>query len=298
MNAAPIVLLSVALAAGASVVTSYALQPDPQPVAAAETAPDELASLRRRVETLTNELEEFRRQGGERALPAATSTERVQMAAIDEAVRRYFEEHIPGAIPESASSETDAQQPTEAVATAAELYALLEDADLDEEGRQEIWNRIRESGQLDDVIALLEERAEKFSDDPDAQVDVASGYIQKIFEVGEGPEAGLWAGKADKAYDRALALDDRHWDARFNKAISLSFWPPIFGKQREAISHFETLISQQENGAPEDRHAQSYLLLGNLYAQSGDTEKAEATWKQGLGLFPGDESLTAKFPGQ
>ena len=45
----------------------------------------------------------------------------------------------------------------------------------------------------------------------------------------------------------------------------------------------------------ESRHSQSYLLLGNLYAQSGDIKEAEAVWKKGLGLFPDDLDLQSKL---
>lgn len=299
MNPTPVILLSVALAAGASVATTYALRPEPKKVEAADAiVPDALESLKAQVASLNTELERLRAERSSSELPLATSRDRVQMDAIDEAVQRYFEGRtVAGLVPEE-TEETSVAASEDASRTVDEWYELLNDPGLEGDARQAVWDRIRENGMLDDTIAMLEARADKFSDDPEAQVEVASAYIQKIFEVGEGPAAGLWAGKADKAFDRALALDDRHWDARFNKAISLSFWPPIFGKQREAISHFETLIEQQVGGPSEDRHAQTYLLLGNLYAQSGDSSKAETTWKAGLGLFPDNESLIGKFGGQ
>ena len=55
------------------------------------------------------------------------------------------------------------------------------------------------------------------------------------------------ANKADQAFDAALAVDEKHWDARFTKATALSFWPPIFGKQAESVRQFEILIDQQES---------------------------------------------------
>jgi len=298
MNALPIALLSLGLATGASVATVLVLSPEPEAVEAASTAaPEELVALRQQVSALQAELMELRARRSADALPPAGASSRVDSSAIDAAVARYFQEHARAMPLEGASLADATPAAKEQESSAADLLELLEGAE-GEDGRQEVWDRIREEGRLDDVIALLEARAEEFSDDPDAQVEVASAYIQKIFEVGEGPAAGVWAGKADKAYDRALALDDHHWDARFNKAISLSFWPPIFGKQREAISHFETLIEQQRSLPSENRHAQTYLLLGNLYAQSGDGEQAEATWQQGLGLFPENESLLGKIGDQ
>ncbi len=296
MNAAPLLLLCAGLAAGASVATTLALQPDSAPTQAAVSESSELASLREEIAALHGELEALKGAGSAAgALPAVRSAERIAMSDIDSAVARYFDDHADGL---GARLAEVALEEGAAAPAAIDYEALLDeifDGDLDEDGRQARWEEIRAAGKLDEAIAYLETRAEEAANDPDAQVEVASAYIQKIFEVGDGPQAGLWAGKADGAYDRALKLDPQHWDARFNKAISLSFWPPIFGKQGEAISHFETLVQQQNAGPVESHHAQTYVLLGNLYTQTGQNDKAQAIWNQGLALFPGDESLVGKL---
>ena len=76
--------------------------------------------------------------------------------------------------------------------------------------------------------------------------------------------------------------------------INLSFWPPIFGKGAEAISQFETLLGQQKSQSPQPQFAETYLWLGNLYAQSGKMDLAQQTWSDGLLLFPDDEDLQGK----
>ena len=291
MNALGIALLSVTLAAGASVLTTYALAPQPAAPPTAVGA-DDLASLQAEIAALHEELGAMRRERVDE-LPAATSpsSERLAMGDIDGAVRRYLDERLPAILAEGDVDVKAASAPKTAAESPEDLMALLLDESLDENGRQEIWDRLRANGQLDEMIELFEERARERSDDPEAQVELANAYLQKIFELGDGPEKGVWAMKADGAYDQALALDDRHWKARFSKAISLSFWPPIFGKQKEAISQFELLISQQQEGALEESHAQTYLLLGNLYHQTGQGDKADEIWRAGLGLFPSDETL-------
>jgi len=116
-----------------------------------------------------------------------------------------------------------------------------------------------------------------------------------VFKAGNGPEAGIWATKADKAFDAALAVDDHCWDARFSKAVSLSFWPPVFGKQGEAIKNFEVLTEQQASQPSDPKFAQTWLLLGNMYQQTGRMDQALATWQKGLALFPGNEALQAQI---
>ncbi len=295
MKPTPLILITLGLATGVSIAMTYALRPPAEPAPQeSQVSPEELASLRAQVQTLNAEVERLRAAADDAALPEAAGAERVDLDRIERAVARYFEERYGGMEPGAGAQPQEAAAPA-AKADVRELLARLDDEFLDEDDGEKVWKAIREAGLLDEAIDLLEARADQYSDDPDAQVEVAAAYIQKIFEAGEGPEAGQWAGKADQAYDRALALDDRHWKARFNKAVSLSFWPPIYGKQGEAISHFETLLEQQKGVPAESGFDQTYLLLGNLYVQSGDSDKAQAIWKDGLALFPDSEGLQGKL---
>ncbi|MDA0667661.1 MAG: hypothetical protein O3A95_06675 [Planctomycetota bacterium] len=117
-------------------------------------------------------------------------------------------------------------------------------------------------------------------------------YLQPIIRGGvAGMDAGKWSMKADGIYDQVLAADSENWDARFSKAISYSFWPPMFGKQPEAIRHFEILVGQQENQVANSQFSQTHLLLGNLYEQQGNHEKAMAAWQVGYDRFPDDANL-------
>ncbi|MGQ0551618.1 MAG: tetratricopeptide repeat protein [Planctomycetota bacterium] len=185
-----------------------------------------------------------------------------------------------------------------ALSEAPDLDAVLEqlrDDELDQDAKQALWNSLREAGLLDEAVAVLEALAKARPHDPEAQVDYAEVCIQKIFEVGGGIQAGPWAMRADQAYDVALAADPEHWEARFSKAISLSFWPPITGKQAVAIDNFRTLIEQQERRSRRPEYAQTYLMLGNLYLQQGQHEQARQTFQAGLKQFPEDSELSEKI---
>ena len=235
---------------------------------------DELAGLRRELASMPR---------------ATTRSEQVDVGA---AVAEWMAEHgSPAALPASAA-EADAEA---GAMTADEAIAKLFDPDFDGLEREEYWQRVRHAGLVDEVIAAYEERAAAYPDDPDTQVDLGRAYIEKIQEVGAGPMAGKWAMKADGQFDRALEIDERHWEARFSKAVALSFWPPVFGKQNEAIQQFEVLVGQQEGSARSAHHAQTHLLLGNMYQQLGKHEEALAAWERGLALFPDDQSLRAQL---
>lgn len=178
-----------------------------------------------------------------------------------------------------------------------ELMLRLRSGELDDEEKFGLWQKIAAAGQLDEALALVEEAIQLDPTNPDLRVHLGSAYLQKVFTVPEYAK-GTWAIKADGAYDQALELDPKHWEARFSKAISLSFWPAITGKQPEAIRQFETLIEQQEaRGGAEEGYDQTYLFLGNLYQQTGKTEQAKAIWQKGSALFPQNAELKAALAG-
>jgi tetratricopeptide (TPR) repeat protein len=160
--------------------------------------------------------------------------------------------------------------------------------------KQRLWGRLREAGLLDQAVAAIEKLARENPQDPDLQTEAGNAFIQKLVTVND-IEKGVWALKADKSYDAALALDDRHWGARFSKAVSLSFWPAIMGKQPEAIRQFEMLIGQQETAPARPEFSQTYVFLGNLHMQQGNRDKAMETWRRGAALFPADPELADRL---
>jgi tetratricopeptide (TPR) repeat protein len=168
---------------------------------------------------------------------------------------------------------------------------LTNDADT-----EALWRELVEKGLVDQAIAKLKERAEADPNNPDLQVDLAAGYLQKLFSAKNPMEQGGWAMKMDTCYDKALTVDPQHWDARFSKAVSYSFWPAITGKPQESVKQFEMLVEQQEKSAvKKPQYAETYVLLGNLYKQQGKLEEAKAAYEKGLTQFPDHESLKAQI---
>ncbi len=294
MNALSTSALAVSLAVGASLLATSLFTPAPVVQGADTSSAQQLDALRSELDELGRRFLELQAAQDHtprlRAAPDSGAA-RLAIGDIQAEVERLFEERWQQAVQEGLAMPSELAQDAAPKRTAQQFLELLLAGDLDQDASQALWDEAREAGQLDELIAMYEARAEEFSNDPDAQLELGNAYLQKIFEVGDGPAAGLWAGKADASYDRALALDDNHWEARSSKAIALSFWPPIFGKQKEAIQNFELLIAQQANSPLQDKYSQTYLLLGNMYHQTGQGDKANAIWQQGLGLFPDDASL-------
>jgi cytochrome c-type biogenesis protein CcmH/NrfG len=108
-------------------------------------------------------------------------------------------------------------------------------------------------------------------------------------------EQGILAMQADKLFDSALSLDSSNWEARFIKAVAMSYWPPMLNKGDEVIQHFQTLIQQQETQAQQPHFAETYAWLGDQYQKAGRADDARAVWQRGAVLFPADEKLRTKL---
>ncbi|QDU85647.1 hypothetical protein Pla163_27800 [Planctomycetes bacterium Pla163] len=201
---------------------------------------------------------------------------------------------VPAAPIETASDEPKAAATPDGTVPEDEIALLFAGA-MDSGAAWELMDRLRRSGQLDAVLARLSEYAAANPTDADAQYMEGVAYIMRLQEVGASFEAGPLASKADAAFDRTLALDEDHLDARKSKAISLSFWPPIMGKGPKAIEQFEILIEKQQKFPVQDDFAENYVLLGNLHLQAGDQEQAIAVLEQGLAAHPDDADLASQL---
>ncbi len=263
------------------------------PVSAPATSVAEpgLAIMERRIDELARGQQELSdRLDRATNQPAALETSRTAEPDIAALVERYLGERE-RAVASSTPPAALAASAGNKQALLAQALKKLNDPALDFDQRTKIWGEYAKLGLMDELVAYYEQLAAQNPSNPDLQVAAGAAYLQKLFTVGAGPAAGEWALKADAAFDKALSLDEQHWDARFAKASSLAHWPPVFGKQAEAISHFEKLVAQQQQGPQAGDKWQTYLLLGNLYQQNGKPEKALATWNAGLLAFPGNGEL-------
>lgn len=289
----PVAVVAAAATSFAVVSLSHEEAPPKQAPSVEASVPEawksELAALAEKNERLERDVV-LLRQSLETRTPVDAN---VDDAALDRAVARVLAAKNAGgaAAQEATVTAVGVSKPFADVNAALAKLASVSTY----EAREPIWKEIRDAGLLDDVVAEFERRAEADPKNPDLESDLGKAYIQKIFASSQGPESGKWAMKADGAFDRALELDPQHWEARYSKAISLSFWPPIFGKQAEAIHNFEILVEQQSHGPSAPQFAKTHLCLGNLYQQSGQMDKAKAAWQQGLALFPNDAELKQKL---
>jgi hypothetical protein len=199
---------------------------------------------------------------------------------------------VPGPAAPAAAGSADPARPDPALA--AEYDALRKrffagDAKPEETAR--LFEILKSAGFLPALLADLEARVAAAPGDADGRLELADAYIAKLFTVPPGPEMGVWGAKAEDQWKEILRQDDRHWQARFNLAFSWSQYPEFLNKTPDSIREFERLRTQQEEGAPGARHADTYFHLHSLHRRMGNAEKAKEALAEGLRRFPDDPGL-------
>jgi tetratricopeptide (TPR) repeat protein len=285
------ILLLSALAGGAAAAgVTFALQPT-------EVAVDTgaLQDLQRVVEEL---------RSGQRALQqrldavanapapvtAAPAAQRSEVAAPSEAqiaaaVEAYLSQRGGGA-KDAAAQAAGAGKP--GFDLAADFQSLVGTNYWE---NTETWKKAFAAGRMDEVIKQFEALAAAAPNDTAVQMNLANAYMAYL-----QMDQSKWqlSMKADEVFDNVLALDDKHWEARFTKAVSYTFYPDFLGKKKDAITHFETLVQQQESLPIERGHAETYLYLGNLL-EARDPARAREIWQKGARRHPDNQELGKKL---
>jgi tetratricopeptide (TPR) repeat protein len=283
---APTVVASLLLACGASVAIAWLARPAQQaPAPAPSTAADEheLVSLRAEVAALVQRLDELSRAPG----ATAPTMQRVEVPELSSeqvatAVEAYLKQRA-AAGGAAAAEVGDGHVDIDAV------FASLVGTNFWENG--EAWKKAHSEGRMQELIERFEAEAKANPNDIDKQMALANAYISWLQMDQTKWQLSM---KADEVWDHVLELDERHWDARFTKAVSYTFYPDFLGKKKDAISHFEVLVEQQESMPVSPHEYQTYLYLGNLLEEK-EPERAREIWERGLRRHPNNEQLRQKL---
>jgi tetratricopeptide (TPR) repeat protein len=189
-----------------------------------------------------------------------------------------------------AASHTDADS-----SQVEHLVDLLTSPQSTHEQKQAAWKQLRDSGKLDQAIGQLELRMAANPRDGEYPAALGQAYLKKCAILQDTREKGILVLQADKLFETALTLDPSNWDARFTKAVALTYWPATMNKSDEVIQQFNTLLQQQQEQPPQAHFANTYLMLGNFYQKNGHPDSALAVWQQGAGQFPDNEELKNKL---
>jgi len=162
--------------------------------------------------------------------------------------------------------------------------------------RWALLKKLKKLGELDAAIVELKRRAADNPNDPGIPIALGEAIMNK-FPVKDFTEAAMLGLQIDQSFDAALKLDPASWEAQYEKANSMSYWPAEAGnKGPEVIQRLSSLIDQQDTMPAQPQFAQTYVLLGEQYQKAGQSDYATATWHLGLVKFPNDPALQKKPP--
>ncbi|HEX3731061.1 MAG TPA: hypothetical protein VHV47_14710 [Opitutaceae bacterium] len=165
--------------------------------------------------------------------------------------------------------------------------------------RWKAWDQLRQAGKLAEALAALKDLQAGNPGDAAIPLAIAEGEINQLRVLSQNhaafDEISIMALQADKDFDTALAISPTGWDAQYEKAEALSYWPAYLNKASEVIERLNTLIGQQATMAPRAEFARSYAILGQQYQNAGQADQAIQTWQQGLTAFPLDTNLQQRL---
>ncbi|HEY2082023.1 MAG TPA: hypothetical protein VGI88_04515, partial [Verrucomicrobiae bacterium] len=188
--------------------------------------------------------------------------------------------------------------------TATNAISKTVDALLSAHGsKHDMFEQLRKDGQLDAVIAELQQRVATNSGDPEIPTTLGEAQLNKLRALHDAGDTdqndmGILAMQADQNFNAALKVDPQNWEAQFVKYSSMTYWPADPTRDAGTVQHLSSLIDQQEGMPSQPAFAQTYVVLGNEYQKMGKSDEAMATWQLGAQKFPGDPTLQKKISGQ
>lgn len=126
-----------------------------------------------------------------------------------------------------------------------------------------------------------------------AWLNYGYAYVDKIPAAGSITQVIL-ANTALTNFTKSIELE-RSWIALFTRGNSYLYWPKIFGRGPLAVTDLEEAVAISKKGPQKQVYARAWIALGDAYWRTDQPDKAKATWKEALALFPGEPQLEARL---
>jgi tetratricopeptide (TPR) repeat protein len=153
-----------------------------------------------------------------------------------------------------------------------------------------------QTNQYDRAIAFFEKLAAANPQSSNAHLNFGFAYVDKIPAAGSITQVIL-ANNALTAFTKSLEARPT-WIGYYTRGNSYLFWPRIFGRTPLGIADLNEAMKIQNAEARKPYHVRTYIALGDGYWKLDDLDKATATWKQGLELFPDNAALKERLARQ
>jgi tetratricopeptide (TPR) repeat protein len=152
---------------------------------------------------------------------------------------------------------------------------------------------IIQTSQYDRAIAFFDKLAAAHPQAANAHLNYGFAYVDKIPAAGAITQVIL-ANNALGEFTKSLEAK-ASWIGYYTRGNSYLFWPRIFGRTSLGIADLNEALKIQNAEPKKSYHARVYVALGDGYWKIDEFDKATATWKQGLQLFPDNAALKERL---
>jgi tetratricopeptide (TPR) repeat protein len=178
-------------------------------------------------------------------------------------------------------------------ATLPELEAKLTADPNDMKAANEYRRMVIQSGEYDRAIDFFKKLVTDHPKAAYAWLNYGYAYVDKIPAAGSITQVIL-ANTALTNFTKSIEIE-RSWIALFTRGNSYLYWPKIFGRGPLAVADLEEAVAISKKGPQKKVYARAWIALGDAYWRTDQPEKAKATWKEALALFPGEPQLEARL---
>lgn len=150
------------------------------------------------------------------------------------------------------------------------------------------------AGEYDRALDFFEKLTADHPDSAAAWLNYGYVFVDKIPASGAITQVIL-ANQALERFTRSIELEPT-WLALYTRGNSYLYWPKIFGRAPLGVADLERAVAMARE-APERKrvYVRSWIALGDAYWKTDEPEKARATWREGLELFPGEQGLEERL---
>jgi tetratricopeptide (TPR) repeat protein len=178
-------------------------------------------------------------------------------------------------------------------ATLPELEARLAADPNDMKAANEYRKLVIQSAEYDRAIDFFKKLVTDHPKAAYAWLNYGYAYVDKIPAAGSITQVIL-ANTALTNFTKSIEIE-RSWIALFTRGNSYLYWPKIFGRGPLAVADLEEAVAISKKGPQKKVYARAWIGLGDAYWRTDQPDKAKATWKEALALFPGEPQLEARL---
>ncbi len=150
------------------------------------------------------------------------------------------------------------------------------------------------TGEYDRAVGFFEKLTAAHPQAAFAWLNYGYAYVDKIPAAGSITQVIL-ANNALTQFSKSIEIK-KSWIALYTRGNSYLYWPKVFGRAPLGVADLEQAVDLAKKEPKKKKvHVRAWVALGDGYWKTDQLEKAKATWREGLALYPGEPQLEARL---